>query len=344
MKPRTLVLVVLAAIVVFVAGLILYGALAADTVEYMGLKYGPSEHALLAEDELYFTGVKSGGAKLYAAGWESPQKVPPLLFTKDLAGTYHAYYLSADNPPVYAYTPYSRYNLGEPVTIGLMNDAGGTIKLSNSAPLEIQQIEGGEWKTVYQPVAAQVITPVENGTFKEWTWEQTYSGGGKVGEGDYRAVIDGRYEVYFTITKGAPVARADGRDYGQSTVQKIFFDAPPGTPFYLPEHSAFADYYRNSASRGDIAGEMAFKAWMKSLPADKLHSALKSIMPAPGGIEIPYLSGDFIPRLAIHATFSGKPSWFIAINWGMGGEKLDHIKYYVIEDETGKEVYYLSCK
>jgi hypothetical protein len=344
MRARALVLLALAAIVVLIAGFVLYNALAMDTVEYMGLKYGPSEHAILSADKLYYTGETSGGAKLYAAGWESPQKVPPLLFKKDLLGTNRPYYLLADNPPVYAYTPYVRYNLGEPVTIGLMDKAGGKVELRNSAPFEIQEKEGGEWKTIYRPVAAQVIIPLENGTFKEWTWEQQYSGGGNVGEGDYRAVINGQYAVYFTISKGAPVIKADARDYSQGTVQKAFFDAPPGTPLNIPEHSAFAEYYQNSASREDIASEMAFKAWMKSLDADKLYSTLKSIMPASGGIEIPFISGDFIPCLAIHASFDGKPAWFIVINWGMGGEKLGHIKYYAIDDETGKTVYYLTCK
>ncbi len=333
MKVWALILLALAAAAVLAAAFVLYGALAADTVEYMGLKYGPSERALLSEDELYFTGVTSGGAKLYAAGWESPQKVPTLLFKKDVPGTYHAYYLAADNPPVYAYTPYVRYNLGEPVTIGLMNAAGGDVNLSNAAPYEVQKKAGNEWRPIFQPVAAQVITPLENGTYKEWTWKQQDSSGGQAGEGDYRAVIDGRYEVYFMITRGAPAVRAESKDYSGNDFS--------WTP---PEHTAFAGYYQYSASRGDIASEMAFKAWMEGLPADKLRSALKGIMPAPGGVEMPFIKGDFIPCLAIHATYDGKPAWLIVVNWGVGGEKLSHIKRYAIDDETGKAVYYLTCR
>ncbi len=335
MKKRALLLA-LAAVVILICGYVLYNVLAADTVEYMGLKYGPSEHALLSAEKLYYTGDTSGGAKLYAAGWESPQKVPPLLFKKDLLGTYRPYYLMANNLPVYAYTPYSRYNLGEPVVIGLMDDTGGKIELRNSAPFEIQEKEGGEWKPVFQPVAAQVIIPLENGTFKEWTWEQQYSGGGNVGAGDYRAFIDGQYEVYFTITKGAPVVRSESRDYNEQDISNAFLN--------VPEHAAFAEYYQYSGSREDIASEMAFKAWMMGLDADKLHSALKSIMPASGGIEIPFITGDFIPCRAVHISFKGKPAWYIVVNWGMGGEKLGHIKHYVIDDETGKTVYYLTCK
>lgn len=335
MKERA-ILLALVAIGILIGGFVLYGVLAMDTVEYMGLKYGPSEHAVLSAEKLYYTGVTSGGAKLYAPGWENPQKVSPLLFKKNLLGTYRPFCVLADNPPVYAYTPYARYNLGEPVTIGLMDESGGKVELRNSAPFEIEKKEDGVWKTIYTPVAAQMVIPLENGTFREWTWEQQYSGGGNVGEGDYRAVIDGQYETYFTITKGAPVVRTESRGFSEQDIKNAFLN--------VPEHAAFAEYYQNSGSREDIASEMAFKAWMKGLDADKLHSALKSIMPASGGIDIPFVTGDFMPCRATHINYNGKPAWYIVVNWGMGGEKLNHIKHYVIDDETGKTVYYLTCK
>lgn len=331
------ILVAMAAICILICGFVIYSALAMDTVEYMGLKYGPSEHAVLSMDQLYYTGVTSGGAKLYAPGWESPQKVPPLLYKKDMLGTYRPYYILADNPPVYAYTTYTRYNMGEAVTIGLMNMAGNTLNLSSSAPFEIQIKDGGEWKPVFQPVAAQVITPLENGTYNEWTWGQQYSGGGKVGAGEYRAVIEGQYEVYFTITEGAPAVRAEVKDYNDNGVRSDFSTVPP-------EHAAFAEFYKSGGSGEDIASEMAYMAWRKGLDAKKLRSALNEIMPASGGIEVPFLSGNTIPCLAIHASFKGKPAWFIVLNWGTGGETLNHIKHYVIDDETGEVVYYLTCK
>ncbi len=327
MKARTLALAASAAIVLLIAGFALYGALAVDTVEYMGLKYGPSEHAPVSEEKLYFTGEMSGGEKLYAAGWESPRKVPPLLFKKEGPGTYRAYYLTADNPPVYAYTPYARYSLREPVTIGLMNAAGGTINLSNAAPFEIQRREGGEWKMVYRPAAAQVITPVESGTYKEWAWERQRSDGA----GEYRAVIDGRYEVRFTIAGEAPSVREDAADYDNATLGSAFWSTP--------EHEAFSKYYTSYCPdiRSDVEGLMLFKARTMGLDAGKLRTALDVAAEDSGGLEM-------LPCLAVHASYRGRPGWVLVYNWGMGGEGLGHIRYYVVDDSSGKIAYFTTCR
>jgi len=164
----------------------------------MGLKYGPSEQPRLSVDKLYYMGDASGGAKLYAPGWSTPEKVPTLLFIKDTTG-YRAFSKLADNPPVYAYTPYDKSNVGEPVTFGLRDEAGGRIELRSAAPYEVQKKEDVGWKTVFEPVAAQVITLLENGTQKEWAW----NGEGSRGAGDYRVVINGQFVVNFSITECA---------------------------------------------------------------------------------------------------------------------------------------------
>lgn len=321
------------AVVVFVlaGGCAQYIASGPGSIEYMGLSYGPSEHALLSQDRLYYTGVIDNGSKLYAPGWTSPEKVPSLIFGKDMLGEYHAFSKLADNPPVYAYTPYESYNVGEAVTFGLMDEAGGIVELRNSAPFEVQRRENGEWKTIYQPVAAQVITTLENGTYKAWAWEQQYSGGGKVGTGDYRAVIDGKYEVYFTITEGAPVVRLETTDYDNDTLRNTFGS--------VPEHAAIGKYYTkyDSGVRDDVAGQMLFKAYMKGADAEKLRSALKTAMADSRRLEM-------LPCLAVHASYNGRPSWIIVYNWGMGGEGLGHIRYYVVDDATGEIAYFMTCR
>lgn len=329
-KWAVLTTVAMLAVSVFIGGCAQYSALGVDSIEYMGLSYGPSELPMLSADMLYYTGDASGGAKLYAPGWTSPEKVPSLLFIKDALG-YRAFSKLADNPPVYAYTPYESYNVGEAVTFGLMDEAGGIVELRNSAPFEVQRRENGEWKTIYQPVAAQVITTLENGTYKAWAWEQQYSGGGKVGTGDYRAVIDGKYEVYFTITEGAPVVRLETTDYDDDTLRNTFGS--------VPEHAAIGKYYTkyDSGVRDDVAGQMLFKAYMKGADAEKLRSALKTAMADSGRLEM-------LPCLAVHASYNGRPSWIIVYNWGMGGEGLGHIRYYVVDDATGEIAYFMTCR
>jgi hypothetical protein len=343
MKMRALVPAALAAIVAMAAGCVLYDTLATDTVEYMGLMYGPSEHALLAEGQLYFTGETSGGAKLYAAGWLSPQKVPPLLFKKDVQGAYRPYHVLADNPPVYAYTPYVRYNLGEPVTIGLMNEAGGKIELRDSAPYEVQKKEGGEWKTVYHPVAAQVITSLENGTFKEWTWDQRLDNGSMASFGDYHIVINGEYEVGFRISKGSPAVESTDVSYDNGTINKICWNCPQHEAFKSFYHGRFingtydSDHEYSNALLDDVESEMLFKAFIKGENVTILKNALN--------ISIGHSRGlDLLPCLAVHLSFNGRPSWAIVYNWGIGAQDdYYHIRYYAIDDETGQILYFTTC-
>ncbi|AFC99126.1 hypothetical protein Mtc_0356 [Methanocella conradii HZ254] len=298
------------------------------TIEYMGLKYGSSTHDVASADKLYYTGETWGGAKLYAPGWESPGKVPSLLFTSDAAG-YHAF--SKPAVGIYAYSLYAHYNLGEPVTIGLMNEAAGKVDLKNAAPWEIQALQGGAWKTIYQPVAAQVITTLENGTYREWTWDQRDNGGEAVCAGEYRVAIDGKYMAYFNITPGSPVVRAEATDYDNKTLRDTFWDAK--------EHKAFGEHYKEYAdeARRDVEGQMLFKAWMKGLDPDKLQSALKTARDNASTL-------NMLPCLAVHASYGGQPCWIIVYNWGMANESPGHIRYYVVDDAAGKIIQFETCR
>lgn len=243
MKARALLLAVMAAIGLFmlVGGCIgniggrTDNVSTAGMVTYMGLAYGPSERNVSPEGLLY-TGAVWNGSKIYVDMTSDSEKVPSLIVVNNSSGGFSAYSKLATNPPVYAYTLCTRYNTGEAVTFGLMNEGDRKIDLRNSAPWEVQLNTSRGWEPVYHPVAAQVVVPLENDSFKEWTWNQRLDNDSIAPFGDYRIVINGEYGVEFQISKGSPAVMSVNESYDNRTINNLFWSCP--------QHDAFNYVYR----------------------------------------------------------------------------------------------------
>jgi hypothetical protein len=303
-------------------------------IDYMGLKYRPYNAALLCEGELYSTGQMQGDRMIYVSALCSSraEKVPELIFLKNKDGSYSCYRLS-DDPPAYAYTLSTLFNTNETIGFGIYNDHSGKLELINAAPWEIQKKYGTEWKTIYSPIAAQVIVPLMNNSFREWTWDQKLDDGSTAPFGEYRIVINSKFIAPFKIAKNAPSVESFGHDYNESTGNAAFMDTP--------QKKAFSEIYSastfNEALRDELISQMQYKAWVKDLDPKRLKDC----------INYTKMSGEntkSLPCLAVHAKFEGKPAWIIVYNWGMGPESLSHVKYYVVEESTGKVLHSYGCK
>lgn len=259
-----------------------------DTADYLGFKYSRSGGSPQSGG-LYYSGEQYGGRKIYIDTGLNHAPVPDVIYLKD--GNQFTAYSIQDRPPVYAYVRYSAYNRNESVGFGLANNGGSRIELMNAAPYVIQRNEGGNWKTVFSPVAAQVITPLENGTTKEWQWDQAPDQGVAAQTGDYRVLIDDRYAVQFRISTDVPaVERTD-----------VSYDLPGlETAISSTTFMAFAQDYGTSLTREDTISLMQFKAAALGLDPEKLRAAIDAA------------AGSDVPCLAVHAWFQGQPAWIIA--------------------------------
>jgi len=125
--------------------------------------------------------------------------------------------------------------------------------------------------------------------------------------------------------------RLEATNYDNQSMRNINWNGP--------EHAAFERHYKNyePGPRDNVAGLMLFKAYMEGADAEKLRSALSKAFSDSWRLEM-------LPCLAVHANFNGRPAWIIVFNWGIGGESLSHIRYYIIDDATGETVYYMTCK
>ena len=126
-------------------------------------------------------------------------------------------------------TDKSAYLPGETVTIVFRNTGSVPIELPNSAPWEILDAWG---RVVYRPMAAMVITPVQPGTSKVWTWNQRDSYGNPVPPGDYTVRLGTRNAGEFTadFSIRAPSLRAEaGGPYSGIVGVPITFDGRGST-------------------------------------------------------------------------------------------------------------------
>lgn len=302
-------------------------------VTYLGFNYTPSSVALLTEEGLYSTGEMYGGNPIYVSSHVSgPEKVPRTIFVKNDNGSYSSYDLS-NVPAIYAYTLFGSFNTGEIVAFGVVNDHGGDFELRSAAPWVIQQKVNGQWKTVYAPMSAQVITPLSQGQSTEWTWDQKLDDGSFAPFGEYRAMVQDTYAASFKINKGTPGVESHDADYDNASANAVFMNEP--------QPKAFSEVYSTSlysnALRDELISQMQFKAWMKGLDATKLKAAIMS-------------TGEYtsnaaaLPCLAVHAKYNGQPAWFIIYSWGMGAESMSHATFYVIADSTGKTLCTYGCR
>jgi hypothetical protein len=102
-------------------------------------------------------------------------------------------------PPGQTFTGEYSYKPGMTVRFRLKNISDKDILLDKSAPWKMQSRTGEE---VFQPIALQVITQIEPGEAKEWTWNQKDNNDLQAGEGGYVIILrcsEGEYRLHFWI-------------------------------------------------------------------------------------------------------------------------------------------------
>lgn len=286
-----------------------------DTAIYLGFAYARSG-APVPDGEMLFTGERSGGRRVYvAADDDSPPGMPGRVFLRD--GDRYTAYALADPPPVYAYVACGAFNTNESVRFGVANNGGDTLELMNAAPFEIQRKEGGTWRTVFTPVAAQVITPVRNGTAKEWQWDQRLDGLATAPTGDYRVLIAGEYAAAFRLAPDTPAVWRSNADYDRPAFTSLAADSPVPAAFGKAYPSPSAE------AREDAVSIMQFKA--KALGLDP--ASLRKAIEASGA--------EGLPCLAVHARYEGRPAWIIVYGPGAGASFVPEPSVYVTGDAGG---------
>jgi len=102
-------------------------------------------------------------------------------------------------PPGQTYTGEQHYRPEMTVRFRLKNIGSTEITLDNSSPWKIETREG---KTVFEPVALQVVASLAPGEDKEWTWNQKDADERQVSEGSYIVVLkcfEGEYRLRFWV-------------------------------------------------------------------------------------------------------------------------------------------------
>jgi len=84
----------------------------------------------------------------------------------------------------------------EPITFKLINNCTEDIILPNSAPWTIRD---SSRRVVFSPVSLQVVTRIEPGSFKEWSWNQSDSYGRDVEPGTYYITVETSNRGSFTV-------------------------------------------------------------------------------------------------------------------------------------------------
>jgi hypothetical protein len=290
-----------------------------DKAEYLSFTYVRSG-APAPAGNLFYTGEQSGGRRIYvsAAGY-SPPGMPGYIYLRD-GDSYTAYKLS-DAPPVYAYVLYGAFNVNESVRFGIVNNGGSSLDLMNAAPFEIQRRESGSWRTVFAPMAAQVITPLQNGTAKDWEWDQRLDDDSAAAFGDYRVLVAGKYAAPFRLTADTPAVKRSGADYDRFTVTSVADTSVISQAFAKAYPAPSAD------TREDIVSTMQFKARVLGLDTVSLRKAIDAA------------GTGALPCLAVYAKFEGRPAWIIVFSPGAGASVMSGPGVYAVDDASGNAVY-----
>ncbi|HEY3422181.1 MAG TPA: hypothetical protein VGK13_03405 [Methanocellaceae archaeon] len=306
---------------------------AGSRITYLNFTYAPSNTTLPTREGLYSTGQTWKGKTIFVSSKLSgPDKVPRTIFVKNDDGSYSSYSLT-DVPAIYAYTLYGAFNTEETVSFGMVNDHGGDLELNNPSPWVIQEKVNGVWKTVFAPVAIQVITPLDQGQSTEWSWDQKLDNGTVADFGEYRALVQDKYVAPFTINKGSPAVDSRFTTYDNATANDAFANAP--------QVKAFSEVYSvklfSNDLRDELISQMQFKAWMRGLDQNALKSAIASTKE--------YSSNDTaLPALAVHSRYNNQPAWFIVFSWGTEAGSMSHPLFYVVSDSTGKQLCTYRCQ
>jgi hypothetical protein len=96
----------------------------------------------------------------------------------------------------------AEYVEGELVSFTIENICSETVTLRTGAPWRIQKEVDEKWENVFVPLAIQVITPLEPGEVRSWSWNQRGQYGNYTGIGQYRVLldyIDGEIEMKFSV-------------------------------------------------------------------------------------------------------------------------------------------------
>lgn len=238
-----------------------------------------------------------------------------------------------DGAAAYVYALYDRYNVGEDVVLRLVNDHAGRMALISRMPLVIEKKDGDAWIAVYHGADSLSGLWLDENCYRQWTWDQRQDNGTPAGFGDYRAVINGRYSVAFTIAGDVPAVNLDDEAYGPLSVYAAFWEPQ--------QFSAFKEAYENvnysTDLRDRIAGEALSKASLKGADPEKLRRAFIATGLYAGNLEM-------LPCLADHIVYEGRPAWAIVYSWGMGGESLSHLRYYIVDDASNKVVRFETCR
>jgi hypothetical protein len=270
---------------------------AADQAEFMGFSYERINASPLSGG-FYYTGELYGGQRIYVSGSDiKPDGVPDHIFLKD-GDRYVAYSISG-KPAVYAYVPFGTFNTNETIRPGVANDGPGTVDLPNAAPYEIRRSENGGWRTIYSPMAAQVITRLAEGKRLEWQWDQRLDDGSLAPFGDYEVVIAGKYAAPFRIAGDTPVVEQSAASYDRLTIEATAASSPALAEFRRAYPSPSA------STKEDVVSIMQYKAWSLGLDPEQLRKAVVA-------------AGDGLPCMAIYASYEGQPAWIILFSPASG--------------------------
>jgi hypothetical protein len=264
----------------------------------------------------YYTGEQRNGSRVYiSAAEKNTAGAPGHIYLKD-DDRYIAYTIH-DRPAIYAYVPGGAFNVGEVIRFGVANEGAVPIELPNAAPFEVQHKENGEWRTIFSPIAAQVITRLPNGSRLSWQWDQRLGDGSLARAGEYQVVIAGKYVAPFRIASDVPVVELREDDIDRTGIQALASSG--GTV------EAFRKAYQSPSAgvKEDVVSIMQYKAWALGLDPEQLRKAIM-------------IAGDGLPYKAIHANYEGQPAWIVLFVPAAGASGP---AAYVIEDSTGKRAY-----
>jgi hypothetical protein len=283
----------------------------AGRVQFLGFSY-ERVNASPLEGSFYYTGEQYEGKRVYVAATDKkPDGVPDHIFLGD--GGHFLAYAIAGRPAVYAYLPYGTFNTNETVRLGVANDGPGSVDLPNAAPYVIRRNESGAWRTIYSPVAAQVITRLDKGRRLAWQWDQRLNDGTLVPFGDYQVMIADKYSVPFRIAGNVPVVEASDASVDRAGADELAASSPALEAF----GKAYPD--PSASTKEDIVSIMLYKAWALGLDPEQLRKAIEA-------------AGDGLPCMAIHASYEGRPAW-IVLHSPTSGSSASGI--YIIDDATG---------
>ena len=255
-------------------------------MQFLGFSY-ERINATPPEGSFYYTGEQYDGRRIYvAASDKKPDNVPDHIFLRD--GDHYAAYAISGKPAVYAYVPCGAFNTNETVRPGVANAGPVSVDLPNAAPYEIRRNESGTWRTIYSPVAAQVITRLADGRRLTWQWDQRLDDGSLAPFGDYEVVIAGKYVAPFRLAGDTPVVEAYDAGVDRAGVDVLAASSPALEAFRM----AYPD--PSASAKEDVVSIMQYKAWALGLDPESLRKAIVA-------------AGDGLPCIAVHASYEGRP-------------------------------------